>query len=60
MGLIARFLMALAAPLAALFVTHDAANFGVVQMIVAVLLFTAFAGVLAFWPRGRSGSAPTE
>jgi hypothetical protein len=60
MGLIARFLMALAAPLAALFVTQDAANFGVVQMIVAVLLFTGLAGVLAFWPHGRSKSTPTE
>jgi hypothetical protein len=59
MGFIARFLMALAAPIAALFVTHDAANFGVVQMMVAVLLFTGLAAALAFVPR-PSKQAKTE
>jgi hypothetical protein len=60
MGFIARFFLALAAPIAALFVTEDAANFGVVQMMIAILLFVSLAAVLAFWPRGGSKPLPTE
>lgn len=51
MGLIARLLLLLAAPIAALFVARDALNFSIVQMIVAVGLFTAFVAMLAFWPK---------
>ena len=51
MGLIARLLLLLAAPIAALFVARDALNFNVVQMIVAVGLFTACVAAVAFWPR---------
>ena len=36
--------------LAAWFVAKDAPNFGVVQMIVAMLLIVAFVGLAAFWP----------
>jgi hypothetical protein len=53
MSLIARILLLLAAPIAALFVARDALNFGVVQMIVATILFTAMVAAAAFWPRRR-------
>jgi hypothetical protein len=53
MSLIARILLLLAAPIAALFVARDALNFGVVQMIVATILFTAAVAAAAFWPRRR-------
>jgi hypothetical protein len=54
MSLIARILLLLAAPIAALFVARDALNFGVVQMIVATILFTSMVAAAAFWPRRRS------
>jgi hypothetical protein len=53
MSLIARILLLLAAPIAALFVARDALNFGVVQMIVVTILFTAMVAAAAFWPRQR-------
>ncbi|MEH2481281.1 hypothetical protein V1282_004638 [Nitrobacteraceae bacterium AZCC 2146] len=53
MSLIARILLLLAAPIAALFVARDALNFGVVQMVVATILFTAMVAAAAFWPRRR-------
>jgi ABC-type phosphate transport system auxiliary subunit len=46
----ARLLLFIAGPIAAWFVARDAANFGVVQMIVAMLLIVAFVGLAAFWP----------
>lgn len=42
-------LMALAAGIAALFVARDAANFGVVQMVVTVLLFAGLVALIVFW-----------
>ena len=48
MGFIARLFLALAAPITALFITEDAANFGVVQMMIAVLLFVSLVAALAF------------
>lgn len=53
MGLIARLLLLLAAPIAALFVARDALKFDIVQMVVAVGLFTAFVAAVAFWPQRR-------
>jgi hypothetical protein len=60
MGFIARLFLALAAPITALFITEDAANFGVVQMMIAVLLFVSLVAALAFWPRGESKPSPTK
>jgi len=53
MSLIARLLLLLAAPIAALFVARDALKFDIVQMVVAVGLFTVFVAAIAFWPRRR-------
>ncbi len=47
---IARALLILAGIVASWFWAKDALNFGVIQMIVAVLLFMLVIFVLAFWP----------
>jgi len=44
-----RPLLFLAAIMAGWFVAEDAANFGVVQMVMAVLLITALVALAAFW-----------
>ena len=49
-GLIVRILLGLAGVLASCFVARDALNFSTVQMTIAVLLFVAAVGALAFWP----------
>ena len=49
-GLFVRLLMVIAAPIAAWFVGRDALNFPVVQMVVAIGLFTLLAAALAFAP----------
>ena len=57
-GLVVRILLALAGSIATWFVAKDALNFSTVQMTVAVLLFVAGVGILAFWPSqwfSRSG-----
>jgi hypothetical protein len=41
--------MATAAFIATWFVAEDSANFGVVQMAVAVLLMTSFVALITFW-----------
>ncbi len=56
MDLIVRLFLVLAAPITALFVSRDALNFGVIQVIVAVALFVALVAALAFWPRRESGN----
>jgi hypothetical protein len=44
----------LAAPIAALLVSRDTLNFGLVQTFVAMILVVAFLGLLAAWTaRGR-------
>ena len=44
-----RPLLLLAAVIAGWFVAEDAANFGVIQMVVAVLLIAALVAFAAFW-----------
>ncbi|MCC7253711.1 MAG: hypothetical protein IT540_17780 [Hyphomicrobium sp.] len=44
-----RPLLFLAAIIASWFVAEDAANFGVVQMVVAVLLIAGLVALAAFW-----------
>lgn len=44
-----RPILFLAAIITGWFVAEDAANFGVVQMAVSVLLITAFVAIAAFW-----------
>jgi hypothetical protein len=44
-----RSIMFVAAIIAGWFVTEDAANFGVIQMVISVLLVTLIVAVAAFW-----------
>lgn len=57
LGWIVRILFILAAPIAALLVSRDALNFGLVQTFVAMFLIVAFVGLAAAWsarePRAR-------
>ena len=57
LGWIVRILFILAAPIAALLVSRDTLNFGLVQTFVAMILVVAFLGLLAAWtargPRSR-------
>jgi len=41
--------MATAAAIAGWFIAEDAANFGIVQMAISVLLITAVVAVMTFW-----------
>ena len=47
---IVRFLMIAVGAVTGWFVAEDAPNFGIIQMIVALLLLTLIVAVLAFWP----------
>ena len=47
---IVRFLLIAAGVVTGWFIAEDAANFGVVQMMVALLLLTLTVAVVAFWP----------
>lgn len=51
MDFIVRFFLLLAAPITALFVSREEMNFGVIQVLVAMVLFIALVAALAFWPR---------
>lgn len=44
-----RPLLLVAAVIAGWFVAEDAANFGIVQMVIAVLLIALLVGLAAFW-----------
>ncbi|HEX2843131.1 hypothetical protein [Hyphomicrobium sp.] len=44
-----RPLLLLAAVIAGWFVAEDATNFGLIQMVVAILLITLAVGLAAFW-----------
>jgi hypothetical protein len=46
---IVRFMLFLAAPIAALFVSRDALNFGVIEMLVAVILIVLLVLAAAAW-----------
>jgi hypothetical protein len=50
---IVRCLLFLAAPIAALFVSRDALNFGIVETLVAVILIVGFALAAAAWTLRR-------
>jgi len=45
-----RIVMAIAGVIAGWFVARDAANFGVIQLVVSILLISFFVAVAAFWP----------
>ena len=50
LGWIVRVLLVLAGFITSWFVARDALNFGIMQMVVAVILFTLIVAVAAFWP----------
>ena len=50
---ILRIIVTLAAPIAALFVSRDALNFGIVETLVAVTLIAGFAVLAAVWSLRR-------
>jgi hypothetical protein len=50
LGWVVRLVMAAAGVVAGWFVARDAANFGVVQMVVSLLLITILVAAAAFWP----------
>jgi len=50
---IIRGILFLAAPIAALFVSRDALNFGIVEMLVAVLMIVGFSLAAAVWSLRR-------
>jgi hypothetical protein len=58
LGWIVRILFILAAPIAALLVSRDALNFGLVQTLVAIVLIVAFVGLAAAWT-ARGPRAPS-
>ena len=53
---ILRVILALAAPITALFISRDALNFGIVEMLVATTLIAGFAVLVAVWSLRRSGA----
>ena len=57
LGWIVRILLIMAAPIAALLVSRDALNFGLVQLFVAMFLLIGFIYLAAAWsargPRAR-------
>jgi hypothetical protein len=50
---IVRILFTLAAPIAALLVSRDALNFGLIQTMLAIMLMVAFVALAAAWTRRR-------
>jgi hypothetical protein len=58
LGWIVRILFILAAPIAALLVSRDALNFGLVQTLMAIVLIVAFVGLAAAWT-ARGPRAPS-
>lgn len=49
LGWILRLLFVVAGFITSIFVAHDALNFSVVQMVIAVLLFTLCMAIITFW-----------
>lgn len=52
-----RCLLLLAAPIAALFVSRDALNFGIIEMLVAIMLMVGVVMAAAAWTLWRTRSA---
>lgn len=45
-----RLILAVSAVIAGWFIADDAANFGIIQLVVALFLITICIAVAAFWP----------
>lgn len=50
LGWVIRIFFIIAGFITSFFVTRDALNFDVVQTVIAVILFTLFIAIVAFWP----------
>lgn len=48
-GWLIRLLLVVAGFIASFFVARDALNFDVIQMVIAVVLFTIICAIMAFW-----------
>jgi hypothetical protein len=57
---IVRCLLFLAAPIAALFVSRDALNFGIFEMLVAIILIVGFVLAVAAWTLRRKTLADSS
>ena len=57
---IVRCLLLLAAPIAALFVSRDALNFGIVEMLVAIILMVGLVLAASAWTLRRKSPAKKE
>lgn len=61
MTLILRVLLAIAAAVTALFISRDAANFGVIETLIAISLIALIVLIAALWtlrpPGSRSGAS---
>lgn len=44
-----RLLLVVSGSIASWFVAHDELKFPIVQMVIAVILFTLIIGIIAFW-----------
>ncbi|CEG58408.1 hypothetical protein [Legionella fallonii] len=50
-----RFLFVISGAIASWFVARDALHFPIIQMVIAVLLFTFLILSIAFWPQIKNG-----
>ena len=50
-GWVVRVLLIIAGLITSFFVARDALNFEIIQMVVALMLFTLFIVIITFWPR---------
>ena len=53
---IVRLLLLLAAPIAALFVSREALNFGVIETLIAIVMIALFVLAAALWTLRRKPS----
>lgn len=50
LGWLVRIFLVISGSITSLFVSRNALNFNIFQMVVAVLLFTLIVFIVAFWP----------
>lgn len=55
---IVRCLLFLATPIAALLVSRDALNFGIIEMLIAIILIVTLVMIGAVWSLRRAPPAP--
>ncbi|KTC85649.1 hypothetical protein [Legionella drozanskii] len=50
LGWLVRMLLVVSSSITSLFISRDVLNFSIFKMVIAVLLFTLFVFIVAFWP----------